>query len=509
MPASRAEFQVHIKSTSENAGLEKSIGSHKELHEALLLVKQSAGQALGPVGELAHFLANPSVLAVEGATLAIKMLVEQHEKLRAEMEKNIQATREVREAFAGNYESALRQVAESTAQFQRALLHAGESENRFAADLSAQTALIQEQASSLTSLATARLALYQANIQGGLLTGELTGPEANDANEHARIQARQQQEEIDRATRQREIHNQLAAAAAARTESNLLTDQATSQNRTDQRVRNIASVQDLQDEVERRKPNASATGELADRAKAEAVLLGPRPTAQQEAGANQQLLESVGQPGDVPAAAQNILTRAEAWKKYDLALKDHQTALEQVKKAEDLLAAAKVRQQDFDEETRQLQNRAVQLRTFAEETERAARAQESLNEAMQSDRRQVDAIQDQTAQQTRRNFLEERHQHGQLTADEGLEYQGAFSAQPARDTAQITARIHQLENAIRAGRGNAEVFAELHRLMDSLIGLVENTLDAGERSQTLLHALESRVRNLESRQNYGHYPGGG
>jgi hypothetical protein len=127
MPITRSEFQLHIGTTADTAGLEKSSISTHELREAIRLAKLEAGAMLGPLGELTHFLSNPYMLAIAGATLAVKMLAEQHKATREEIVKQIQASQELSDVWRASQLASLEKLADATADWNRKLLHARDS----------------------------------------------------------------------------------------------------------------------------------------------------------------------------------------------------------------------------------------------------------------------------------------------------------------------------------------------------------------------------------------------
>src|SRR5580658_5315766 len=80
MPITRAEFQLMIKSYADMQGVDASIKAvdtlstsadvaginHAKLHQGLRLISEAAGGALGPLGQLSHFLASPELIAGAG-----------------------------------------------------------------------------------------------------------------------------------------------------------------------------------------------------------------------------------------------------------------------------------------------------------------------------------------------------------------------------------------------------------------------------------------------------------
>jgi hypothetical protein len=501
MAANRAEFSVHIKSTSDNSGVEKSIGSHKSLHEAIELLKQGAGDALGPIGELAHFMANPYILAIAGATLAVKMLVERHQQLREELQKNITATREMHDQFEANFNTAVQTVTESLAAFHRTFAHAGETQNEFASHLADQTALINEQAAAVTSLAAARLALYQANIQGAELSGQITGPQEQYEETQARIEARQQEEQAERDSHTGAVAAQREAASGANAAATAADNEARSPNRTAERVRNEALVLNQQDEVERRQKVAK---DLADKLDAHNAGQGvdritDEPGYQAMKAKLADLQRQAAQPGLSMAQASVPAAEARAIQETITKYEELKNAQADVVKAKQKLSEYKIKAADYEEETKQLGARAVQLRIFAETTNLAAAAAERLNHAIESAHAAPDATNDEAVRQRRHNQLMERHQRGQLTPDETEELIGMGSAHPGTDLATARQRVKQIETHVRrfeGGHASPEEVAELRRLVDRLVGIAEN-IQATTVQRHQADNLESRIAALE------------
>jgi hypothetical protein len=82
MPIDRSEYLIELKTSADTAGVEKTMASAQEAREAFQLLRDSAAEALGPIGELIHILENPYLLAVAGATLATRTFVQQLQAAR-------------------------------------------------------------------------------------------------------------------------------------------------------------------------------------------------------------------------------------------------------------------------------------------------------------------------------------------------------------------------------------------------------------------------------------------
>ncbi len=82
MPVDRSQYLIELKTSADTAGVEKTLASAEQAREAFQLLRDGAADALGPIGELIQILENPYLLAVAGATLATRTLVEQLEAAR-------------------------------------------------------------------------------------------------------------------------------------------------------------------------------------------------------------------------------------------------------------------------------------------------------------------------------------------------------------------------------------------------------------------------------------------
>ena len=211
-----SQYKIRISTEADMAGTEKAIGSHKELHEALHLVKLGVGDALGPLGELAHFLGNPYIMAIAGATLAIKMLVEQHQKLHENTVKQITASHDMVELFKNAHAGAVRTAAESVAEFNRALEHQFDHLSAITEGLDKYNAASKQALEHDQARAAASQTLAEALIHAAVAQGTMTKSEGEISLEmlHERVQARK--DAAENAAKEREITADLAAADEAR-----------------------------------------------------------------------------------------------------------------------------------------------------------------------------------------------------------------------------------------------------------------------------------------------------
>src|SRR5580658_4447388 len=135
MPIDSADYKINIKTTSDvsaakaanNAmleltktagetgkGFEKAGESAHELHEKFHLVKLAAGEALGPIGELGHFLASPELFGIAIATLGIKSFIEHLQETAEQTRKNIELAQQYRDFLSENHNRTVHDAAEET-----------------------------------------------------------------------------------------------------------------------------------------------------------------------------------------------------------------------------------------------------------------------------------------------------------------------------------------------------------------------------------------------------------
>src|SRR5580658_9645082 len=90
MPVDRSQYLIELKTSADMGGVDKALASAQEAREAFQLLRESAAEALGPIGELIHILENPYLLAVAGATLATRTLAQQVQAARENAGRRIQ-----------------------------------------------------------------------------------------------------------------------------------------------------------------------------------------------------------------------------------------------------------------------------------------------------------------------------------------------------------------------------------------------------------------------------------
>jgi hypothetical protein len=145
MAIDRSEYQISIKTTADvssakaandammeltktagqtGEGLDKAGESAHELHEKFHLVKLAAGEALGPIGELGHFLTNPALLGIAAVTLAVKTLIEHLQEAAEQTRKNIESAQAYRDFLEENHHKAMLDAAEDVHRWNLEMEHA-------------------------------------------------------------------------------------------------------------------------------------------------------------------------------------------------------------------------------------------------------------------------------------------------------------------------------------------------------------------------------------------------
>jgi hypothetical protein len=94
MPVDRSQYLIELKTSADTGGVDKTLVSAQEAREAFRLLRESAAEALGPIGELINILENPYLLAVAGATLATRTFVQQLQAARENAGGRIQPSAE-------------------------------------------------------------------------------------------------------------------------------------------------------------------------------------------------------------------------------------------------------------------------------------------------------------------------------------------------------------------------------------------------------------------------------
>lgn len=266
-----------------------SITSHKKIHESLELIGVAAGQALGPIGELAHFMASPYLLAVSGVVLAIKMLVDEHQKWLEAAEKNIAASREQAELFSTSHATALRDAADELAAFTVRMDHARDSVDGVTQAMKRQIDAAQELKSATDNIADAIEKRGEAYIKMAY-----QGVTAEALILQAQQQARKAKEAAADAEATAEINAHLATISRERTRAGEAGTRLESERAND--ARHDEMILDAQGKLDDAKKQKDALDKAADDAKLKLAEL------QKEQGKTYTL------PGAAPGMAPTTVT---------------------------------------------------------------------------------------------------------------------------------------------------------------------------------------------------------
>ncbi|HEV7927140.1 MAG TPA: hypothetical protein VGR14_17430, partial [Verrucomicrobiae bacterium] len=488
-----------IKKGGEHA---KEAGlSHRELHEGIHLAGLAAADSLGPIGELAHFIANPYTAAIFGAIEATKLLIEQRQADRENTIAQIKASTELRDIFAENLRTAILHSQEALAAFDDTMMRVGDNQDRLGDRLKQNLDLLNATAASVKSLTTAEEELNQARVEGARLAGMITDPMANFADEQLRRQARAQQQQTE--------HEQGAATIAAKRG-------AAGEYQAESDANKSAADQAMRDKVARDAALADANTMLSNAKRDMPALQQALADARTNPALNSNLpSEALAQADPTGAAATQrarVLEAQRAYQRADEAVKREKAVMDaQQETISRLTTEANLHDKDIEG----LTQKAEHYKELAEQMRHAADEAERLQRATESGQAGLNATQDETARVRRMNALRAKHNAGTLTREEAVEYAGE-TAVPTRDPfsrnpnnaqghmqdliSSYQHRIADIQTNVRfreGGHASPDEVAKLVELTDFLIGLMANQGAQQGRFQDQIEQLISRANNLE------------
>jgi hypothetical protein len=493
MGLNRAEFQVAVKTSFDGAGNEQAIASHRSLHEALELVKDSAGDALGPIGELAHFLANPYVLAVSGAMLAIKMLVDEHQAMLKQFSDQLVKSREVADMFRDNYRTAVLEANDAVIEFRRSLAAVGADFDFIQDHLKNYTALLDAQTTATNSLAAAQHALVASRIQAGVDAGVTSGPEAAHMQEQERRRMRAAQESTaDQQFAAEQGARQLAAKQEAR---EMQVDSDAAEFQRQQQINADAGIKDAQgrlDKATAARPGLhdTAAQDLAKYMDLQSIL---------GVDASKRLYGMIQHGGAQAEEAQRM--NPEFYSAYTKARRSHTADNDNegvIKKETESVHRLTQESKTAAEQFAQLSEEAIAAKKALQDLTRQIEQAAAVHGATVHGRGTIDDLQDETARVNRRNYLQEKANKNQLTHAEAQEYSGMNVAGVSAAATKTERAIHDIENNIRFQGGHASA-AQLNKLLDLndyMIGLLENIHGTDTHQTNRIDALEQKVNAL-------------
>jgi hypothetical protein len=464
--------------------------SHHEVHQGLHLLSTAAGDALGPIGELTRMLGNPYIMAAAGATLAIKMLIEQHEKLIETTKENITKSEELHDIFDNAVRNATVNASNAITEFHQRLSEAGTELDRIGQKLINHIALTNAAATAAREVATAELALAQARIQAAELSGQITEPQGDLERRRAEEVSRSHQHEIEKAARDEETESKRHAANtydASSVEATRKADAAASE-----KIRLDALNEAMPGLLKTAHEDLASFQGQANEARAKAEASGPRPSAELLDQAHNHMALAFAQP---------IVDREAKYAEAERLQKMVEGQKGVVANQEAKAAQYKREAEDADRLVKRLEAEAISHKNIAEalraevqQREALANIQDRAFQTSESDRHETSIIQ-------RRNTLQEHINRGQATPDEQAEWQGAnarggegsVAAEARRKIDEITRNVR-----MEGGHASAQEVAELKQLNDMLVGALENVYGTTTRTDGIVQALMSRVSNLES-----------
>jgi hypothetical protein len=482
MAVDRSEFQVHIRSTGETGGV-------REMREQFHFLKLAIGDSLGPIGELIHFLSNPYLLAAAGAAMAIKMLVEQHEKLIENVKKNISLSQEMKDSFENVLRTAVNNATEAVANFHRTLSAVGSEEDHVAKEMASQISIIDARTEATKSLAAANRALQEVLIHAREDAGQISSPEAARELEIVRQQERRAQEEADHRKAAAEIQTKITAAAEHERQSAAAA--AAADAARPESVRASQAVELAKAEKLRREGVLNALKEEEAAAQAKAQAAGGRPSDEEYAGRWNSTLNM----------AADIAHRKELYDKLDAIRKEESTAKGAVQAEEDTITRDSIQQKNIDAAIERNEKLAESHLAAAQAMREEALAQTALTAAHEQGQAQIDAMQDATERAKRIAELRRHQDAGTLTRDEqneagGIQYRGNF-AEAARD---MEARFREVQTNLRLGTSGSDDQRRILDMLDWIIGFHEGG-HIPPNLESRIHTLEDRLRSMANSYN--------
>ena len=400
------------------------------------------------------------------------MLIDQHEALVENIRKNIQATREMREAFETNMRDAVNAADEAMATFHRTLNATGQDEDRVAKQMAANISIINAQAEATKSLASANRTLQEALLATRALTGQITGPQQAHDLERIRQQERAAQEQADHQRAADEITQKLRAAEEYDRQS------ATAKGKEEAAIRESARVSalvaDADDQKKTRKAELDAANEARDKAQAEYTA------------------------GHTHAQGQRY---GDAIRRQNQAQDEYNTATQ---KALDLT----VKKADSDAEIERQAKLAESQKASAIAGFKDAQTEGALTAAKERGLPGLHATQDAGVRVKRVGELISKQQAGTMTDDEKFELQGATSAQTQSDVSlaikEMAARFKtiQTNTKLNSGHITAEDAQTILQMLDFSAGMHERTLGLSTQNQARLEELYQKFAQMEGSIGY-------
>jgi hypothetical protein len=476
MPIGKADYQIEIRSTADNAGFEaanEALGklgerageagvSTKEVHESIELIKDIVGQALGPLGEMVHLLGNPLVLAIGGLSVAYHLLAERRKEDIENMEKQIELLHELTASFHDNHIKAVVDASDALNKYNLEVKAAQNGVDYLTEAMKRQIAVSQQQSTAMEGQLTTTVSLWEANIKLAQAEGKMDAPTADAMLRHAKDLARSKKEEVDYASKQSEIDEKTERAGQASGESAAAKGKLPALAITRRTQDEI--VKDAQDAIERAKKSLDDANDAFFHAQAKANAPGLIPTSPDE-------WEHVDQLRDAASTAQDSYDKSQ---KY----------AEKQKERLDQIDA------DIEEQKKIYDSRRQLAESLAEEAHEQKKALERLQKSNAAN----DALDNQLETTTALTALVDAVKNGSATPGQQAELAGSQTTSPApmlKDIATRAAAIHKEANS-------PQKTAETEALLGRILGLLDAiTLHPGLRNaadmQRQLNVIEQQL----------------
>jgi hypothetical protein len=518
MAIDRSEYSIKITTEADAAPVEKyaaavkKVGesakeagpSHKEVHEAFKLAGIAAGDALGPIGELGHFLASPELLGVAGAVLAFKMLTEQMTATREAALKQLEAFTQFHDFLASNHQAAMIASEAQLHAWNLQLEHARDNIDTLTQAMERNIVRGQESLHNTADLISAQERLAEATIHAREVSGQTTPAGASEETRQAQEAARHAHEAAEDHETQAEIEAKRARAARTGGEIDSASNRLTGL-REDRRTGNEA-IGLADNRIEEMRQASEEATKAANEAKNN--LAHPMSTlgAVDAARAIADPTFMSKKMGELEETAASSATTAETKKEELKTAIKHKAALEDQQKTveEDIKS-----QQDLITSRNALRDKLIEEAAAAEDSLRTRQAGRAEVENVD---RQTDAVNRRTANietaqrvQSGRGTPAEQAQVGDWQAQAGAASERG--PQLGSDISSAIYRGQSVLSAIRGGggRGNADQMAEVHQLLNSITGYLEGHSMQAQSQSGSLEDIRRRLETLESQNRNGNW----
>jgi hypothetical protein len=486
MAIDKSEYNIEIKTTSE--GHE----SVHELREKFHLLKLAAGEALGPISELGHFLASPELLGVAVATLAVKSYIEHLQEAAEQTRKNIEAAQAFRDFLAENHNRTVLEAAEDIHRWNLELQHARENVDLLGQALQRNNEISQQNLANTNDLISAQERLADAITHARQANGELTPGQATAEQQHAREVAQHAHDAAEDAEKQAEIAERRRTASGYAGQADVAESDLAGLNvGRQQNAEHLGRA--ANDVAEARKAHDDAV-QAANEAQAKTLDI---PGPLELANALRQGKSGAEYARELQQDAKDKSEKAEMTKKVLESAVDHQSHLQTEK---DTIDESIKTTRELIQTRRDL---IEKLKTEADSAEEGLHRHQQGRAAVESVARQTDAVNLRAANAE----MVRRVQSGQGTAGEQEQVQRWLSEagasqehgpQAGIDASGAITRGRTMLATLQGGRGRAGQMGEVHALLDQITGLLESHDSYVQDYAGQLQDIARRLGTLES-----------